>query len=341
MNLKTIASMLKGGKLPLLLRFKGLFNNFYKVSFLASMINTTFMEQFTKGLVTIEDLAKKFPQTSTTQNAVEAWLNLGVQLGVIKKTDAGFSLCGFMAKTLAKHDNGAIRALVREVADLHHLYIMQTPAKLEQGIEWKPSDQHAEYGDLIARSSQTLEPFLFETIDRIFPKSDDIRLLEVGCGNAGYIIYAARRHSKLNAVGLELNEHVAENARTNIQARNLQNRVDILVEDIRDFQTDEQFDVLTLYNNIYYFPVQNRIDLLRHAKKLLKPNGRILLTTGCQNGGIEFELVNLIHASTNGWGRLPDKDEMLNQMTAAGFERNTATNLLPGNKYYAFVGHHP
>jgi cyclopropane fatty-acyl-phospholipid synthase-like methyltransferase len=179
---------------------------------------------------------------------------------------------------------------------------------------------------------------LFEIIDRVFPKSDDIRLLEVGCGNAGYIIYAASRHSKLNAVGLELDAHVAENARNNIQARNLQHRVDILVEDIRNFQTQKRFDVLTLYNNIYYFPVEERVELLRHAKNLLKPDGRILLTTGCQNGGIEFELVNLIHASTNGWGRLPDKDEMLQQMTTAGFENNTATNLLPGNKYYAFVG---
>ena len=329
--------MLKGGKLPLLLRFKGLFNNFYKVSFLASMIDTAFMEQLAQGPVSLEDLTKKFPQTPTTRNAIEAWLSLGVQLGVIKKSDSGFSLCGFIAKTLANPENGAIRALVREVADLHHLYIMQTPAKLEQGVEWQPSDQHKEYGELIARSSQTLEPFLFEIIDRVFPKQEAISLLEVGCGNAGYIIYAAKRHSKLNAVGLELDSDVAKTAQDNIQARNLQDRVKILVEDIRNFETQEQFDVLTLYNNIYYFPVEDRIELLRHAKKLLKPNGRILLTTGCQNGGIEFELVNLIHASTNGWGRLPDKEEMLEQMTTAGFERNTATNLLPGNKYYAFV----
>ncbi len=69
-----------------------------------------------------------------------------------------------------------------------------------------------------------------------------------------------------------------------------------------------------------------------------KPSGRILLTTGCRNGSIEFELVNLIHAATKGWGRLPDKGEMLQQLLVAGFERNCATDLIPGNKYYAYTG---
>ena len=341
MNLKTVALMLKGGKLPLLLRFKGLFTSFYKVSFLASMTDTVFMEQLLKGPVSIEDLVKKFPQTSTTRGATEAWLSLGVKSGVLKKSKAGYSLRGFMAKKLAKPENGAIRALVREAAELHHIYIMQTPAKLEQGIEWQPADQHSQYGDLIARSSQTLEPFLFEIIDRIFPKSDDIRLLDVGCGNAEYIIYAAGRHKRLHAVGLELDAQVAKTARANIEAKNLKNHINIMVKDVRNFKTDELFDIVTLYNNIYYFMIKDRVDLLKHLKRFLKPGGRILLTTGCSGGGIEFEPVNLIHASTKGWGRIPDKDEMLRQMEEAGFEQNHAVNLLllPGNKYYAFIGY--
>ena len=186
-----------------------------------------------------------------------------------------------------------------------------------------------------------MKPFLFEIIDRIFPESDALCLLEVGCGYAGYIIYAANRHKSLNAVGLELDADVAKTARGNIEARSLQDRVKIMVEDVRNYRSDGLFDVLTLYNNIYYFPVEERVALFKHLRSLLKPGGRILLTTGCLDGGIEFELVNLIHSSTRGWGRLPDKTEMLQQMESAGFERNCATSLLPGNKYYAFVGFNP
>ena len=87
--------------------------------------------------------------------------------------------------------------------------------------------------------------------------------------------------------------------------------------------------------------LEDRIQLLRHLRSLLRPNGRILLTTGCMDGGIEFELVNLIHATTKGWGRLPYKDEMLRQLSEAGFERNFSVSLIPGDRYYAFVGYRP
>jgi 4-hydroxy-2,2'-bipyrrole-5-carbaldehyde O-methyltransferase len=341
MKLKTVASLIKSGQLLLLLRCKSLFTNFYRISFLASMADRIILEQLARGPVSIENLTKHFTNNPSIKHATEAWLNLGIQLGVVTKDDRGYSLRGFLAKKLAASQNDAIRALVREVASLHHLYIMETPEKLEKGALWNPDEQHREYGDIIARSSQTLEPFLFEVIDRFFPGPGDIRLLEVGCGNAGYIMYAAQKNSELNAVGLELDSHVAETANTNIQARGMQDRIKIKIADVRNYQAHEKFDVLTLYNNIYYFPVEGRIDLLTHLLSLLKPNGRLLLTTGCMNGGIEFELVNLIHATTKGWGRLPYKDEMVQQLSAAGFERNSATSLIPGDQYYAFIGHRP
>lgn len=341
MKLKTLAILIKSGQLLLLLRLKSLFTNFYHISFLASMADSVMLKQLARGPVSIENLTESVSKNPSMRSAVEAWLNLGLQLGLVKKDKKGYSLRGFLAKKLAAPENDAIRALVQEVASLHHLYIMETPEKLEKGDLWNPDEQHREYGDVIARSSQTLEPFLFEVIDRFFPGPGDIRLLEVGCGNAGYIIYAADRHSRLNAVGLELDSHVAEVANSNIRDRGMQDRINIEVADVRNYKAVEQFDVLTLYNNIYYFPLEERIDLLTHLHQLLKPNGRILLTTGCMNGGIEFELVNLIHATTKGWGRLPYKNEMLQQLAEAGFERNSAKSLIPGDQYYAFVGYKP
>lgn len=341
MNIKTAASLIKGGKLLVLLGFKSLFTHFYRLSFYAAMADTAIFKQLAKGPVRIENLNGGFSKSPALRDATEAWLGLGVHLGLLKKNDAGYSLRGFLAKKLADPENDAIRALVREVAGLHHLYITQTPAKLEQGLLWDSAGPHSEYGDIIARSSRSLEPFLFEVIDRFFTQSAAMRLLEVGCGYGGYIIYAAKRRKDLTAVGLELDDHVAEAARNNVETRGLRDRVKIMIADVRDFQTDDLFDMVTLYNNIYYFPVEARVELLKHLRSLLKPNGQLILTTGCANGGIEFELVNLIHSTTKGWGRLPDKDEMLRQFSEAGFERNSATGLIPGNNYCAFTGYRP
>jgi len=341
MRLKTLASLLNGGRMFMLLRLKGMFMSFYRLSFLASIADSVILEKLSHGPVSARSLSEGFGQDTCLLSATEAWLGLGVRLGLFRKSGAGYSLRGFLARRLAASSNDAVRALIREVAGLHHLYIIQTPVKLQQGMSWDPIGPHREYGDLIARSSRALEPFLFEMIDRVFPKSGSVRLLEVGCGHAGYIAYAAERNKELRAVGLELDPHVAEKAKDAVQARGLAGRVEIAVKDVRDYQSRDLFDILTLYNNIYYFPVKERVGLLTYLKTLLKPEGRIVLTTGCRNGSIEFELVNLIHASTSGWGRLPDKGEMLQQLAEAGFDRPSAISLLPGNSYYAFTGYRP
>jgi len=341
MKLKTFASLMKGGKTPVLLRFKLMFSSFYRLSFFASMVDTVILERLSRGPVTATNLLGESGNDPSLRHAMESWLGLGVRLGILKKDDKGYSLRGFLAKRLARPENDAIRALLREVASLHHFYIMQTPARLAQNDIWNASDQYDEHGDLVARSSRNLEPFLFECIDRFFPEFGPGRLLEVGCGHAGYIMYVLDRNREFSAIGLELDPQVAESARTAVKARGFDDRVRIMVQDVREFRAQEQFDILTLFNNIYYFPVEERINLLKHLKGLLKPNGRIVITTGCVNGSIEFELVNLIHASTRGWGRLPDKEEMLHQMFEAGFEHNSAIDLLPGNKYYAFTGCRP
>ena len=339
MKLKTAAALMKGGGLPLLLYFKPLFTVFYRVCFLASLADSVYMERLLRGPVTLDSLTGAPGQEPCHRQALEAWLGLGVRLGVLKKEAGGYRLRGFVARKLACPENDALRALVREVAGLHHLYILHTPEKLAQCRLWDPKEQHRAYGDIIARSSRSLEPFLFEVIDRIFPNAGTVRLLEVGCGHAGYMMYAAARNKDLKGIGLELDAHVAEMARGAIQSRGLEDRIEILTQDVRAYGAQEPFDIITLYNNIYYFPVEERRSLLELLSGLLKPGGRLVLTTGCTNGGIEFELVNVIHAATRGWGRLPHKDELLRQLDAAGFERISALRLVPGDEYYAFIGY--
>lgn len=341
MKLTTIASLTRNGKLITLLILKHMFTGFYRLSFIASMAGGTLLEKLRRGPVRIEDLAGTSPNDTALRDAAAAWLELGVSLGVLKKHDEAYSLRGFLAKKLADAANDAPLALVSEVAGLHHLYITQTPEMLERGRLWDPAGPHREYGDIIARSSRSLEPFIFELIDRVFPDSGPVRLLEVGCGNAGYILHAAGRNAELRAVGLELDRHVAETAGRAVMEAGLQDRITIRTADVREYRGPGAFDVVTLYNNIYYFPVEERVALSAHLRDLLNPNGMIVITTGCMNGGIEFELVNLIHATTKGWGRLPHRDEMLRQLSEAGFERNSARNLLPGNGYYAFIGYKP
>ncbi len=202
-------------------------------------------------------------------------------------------------------------------------------------------DFHEHDGSLVARSSRTLEPFVLEAIDSFFPPTGPQRLLEVGCGTAVYIKYAAHINPGLTAVGLELQRDVVDLAKENIARWGLNERVTIEFKDIRDYSSPTGFDVVSLHNNIYYFDVNERIDLFSKVNRLLNPSGLILVTTGCTGGSPIIEMLNLWSVTTKGYGRLPSVDEIKQQLQAAGFAEIRSTRLIPGDQYHAFAGFKP
>ena len=181
-----------------------------------------------------------------------------------------------------------------------------------------------------------MEAFQTEAIDRFFPASGDASLLEIGCGSGFYIKYAANRNPSLVALGLELQPNVADVARRNIAEWGLQGRVRIEVGDIRLKAPNERFNIVTLYNNIYYFPVESRVSLLQHIRQFIKPRGFLLLITCCQGGSLGVEVLNLWGAATLSGGRLPGKQELISQLNRAGFQDVQTLRLIPGEGLFAF-----
>ena len=181
-----------------------------------------------------------------------------------------------------------------------------------------------------------LEAFQVEAIQRAFPEQGTLRLLEIGCGSGVYLRYAAMRNPMLTAIGLELQPAVAEMARTNLRNWGLEDRVIVEAGDFRAKASGEQFDIATLYNNIYYFPVEERVALLERIRSFLKPGGFLLLTTCCRGGSLGAEPLNLWGAATKSAGRLPAEKEMVSQLRQAGYATVKSRNLLPGDRFMSF-----
>lgn len=137
-------------------------------------------------------------------------------------------------------------------------------------------------------------------------------------------------------MGIELQANVAELARSNIQQWGLESRVAIEVDDVRPRPAMPEFEVVTMYNNIYYFRVEERVSLLAHFRKFIKPGGFLLLTTCCQGGNCGMEVPNLWGAATAAAGRLPSVAEMQRQLSEAGYGSIDAMGLIPGDSFYAF-----
>ena len=190
----------------------------------------------------------------------------------------------------------------------------------------------------MARSSRLVEPFVCEAIDDVVPRAGPVRLLEIGCGSAVYIRHAAGRNPELTALGLELQPEVAALAAENVSAWGLARRVAIEAGDVMARAAEAAFDLATLHNNIYYFPVEDRVRVLRHVRAFVRPGGRLLLTTLCQGKGAGVDILDLWASMTEGCGRLPGRAELIAQLGDAGLEAIEARSLIPGQSFHAFVG---
>jgi hypothetical protein len=115
-------------------------------------------------------------------------------------------------------------------------------------------------------------------------------------------------------------------------------RVTIEARDVRAYAAPAAFDLVFLLNNLNYFPLEGRVDVLRHVRGLVRPGGRVLVTIGCA-GSEATDLLNLWGATTTGCSPLPTPDEMVGQLRAAGFDPVRRRSLIPGYGYLAFVGH--
>src|SRR5262249_51757694 len=122
----------------------------------------------------------------------------------------------------------------------------------------------------------------------------------------------------------------------NVRAWGLANRVRIEQGDVLQRASRGDFDLATLHNNVYYFPVDRRVPLLAHVRSFLRPHGCLLLTTACQGGRPTPQPPNLWAALTAGCGRLPGRDELTTQLEGAGFTAVRAWRLIPMESFYAF-----
>lgn len=332
MSIKPLFKLMRNHQLLALTGSKALLKPFYQLNYLVAAKESGVLELLVNAPKGFEQLAEVYCRDEKAREALGAWLGLGVRLGYLRLDGRGYALKG-LAKRLALPQNDAAIALLQEASGLHSKLISQTLRKLRNGKLWKLEDQD---GEIVARSSRIMEAFQTEAIDRFFPSSGIASLLEIGCGSGFYIKYAADRNPSLTAVGLELQPTVAEAARRNISEWGLAGRVRIEAGDIWLKAPDECFSMVTLYNNIYYFPVEGRVSLLEHVRRFIKPGGFLLLITCCQGGSLAVEVLNLWGAATLSGGRLPNKKELVSQLRQSGFQNVQTVRLAPGEELFAF-----
>lgn len=330
--------MLCGGQLSILWSLTRVSRMYHRVAFIASGLNSGFLQQLAHGPIAFDKLASELHIAPTMHEGLKTWLQAGIALGELDSKSAGYCIKGKLSRTLTEQKHDAAAAFFEELAYLHNTLITQAPERPRQGQSFTLKDQNA---SMIARSSRLAEPIICEALAEMIPKRGPVRLLEIGCGAAGYIRYAALRNTELTALGVELQADAAALATANVSQWNLGARISIELGDIRSKTPDASFDLVTLHQNIYYFPVHERTNLLHHIRSFTKTEGQLLLTSICQGGGSTAAVLDLWGAITAGCGRIPAPKELIAQIEEAGFVNVTAKRMIPGESFYTFTGTNP
>jgi len=333
MKLKTAANVLRDAR-PLS-RLTRLSSAAFQLSFLCAAFESGLLRALRDNPMTLDRIAERFAPNPATRDALRSWLDLGVAAKVLGESRGRYRIRSSLAKYITDPQNDGAAGFVEEAVMMDTPAIARMPSLLKRGGLFKLSDQMPE---VVARSSRIVEPFVFDALDSLVPRRGTFRLLDIGCGSGTYIRHAADRNPDLTALGVDLQPAAAAFARDNLSNWGVGARATVETGDIRDRTPGAEFDLAMLNNNIYYFPVDERVALIRHLAGFLKPGGMLLITSPCLGGNVFYAILDLWSAGTEGCGRLPRRDELLAQLRDAGMLDCRARSIIPGG-YYAFTAH--
>ena len=158
------------------------------------------------------------------------------------------------------------------------------------------------------------------------------RLLDIGCGWGGLILWAAE-HYAVHATGITLSESQAEHVRGEVARRGLADRVEVKLMDYRDVSEDEGFDKVASVG-MFEHVGRNKLDgYFAKISRLLKPGGLVMnhgiTAVDPEGAGLGSGISEFIDEYVFPGGELVHVGRVLDAASRAGLEVVDAENLRP------------
>jgi SAM-dependent methyltransferase len=305
-----------------------------RAAFVAALLSSGLAHALAAATRSLEEIAACVGCPPARKDALAAWLALGIELKVLRGGEGGYGVRSRTVKALVKASNDSLAAMAQCVP-IEEQIVVEALDRIRGDSTLSHDDR---YSALVARLSRQLEPFALSRLESLIPQRGAFRIVDVGCGSAGYLKHLAEHNPALSGVGLERIPAVVEQARANVRDWQLDNRIRIVAGGVESLATEPTFDLALLNLVIHYTPAAERIALLRCVHALLGPGGLIFITNPVRRAGTGFELLQLWALLTEGCGPIPDSDEIEQSLRHAGFDAIRRAALIPGSGFVAFWG---
>jgi SAM-dependent methyltransferase len=266
---------------------------------------------------------------------LDALLDVGLAVGELSCKGGRYAVKGRRARSLIGDLGDPLAALVQANVTCYNSVYRNVTDRLRGA---PPGEYLEEIGDLVARVSKLAEPYVRKFIKRAVAGRGRMRILDVGCGSGVYLKAAHEVNSEATGVGIDMDGAVVEQARRNLERWRLTDKFEVMVADIQVPPGDlaGPFDLITLYNVIYYIPLGERVSLFRSLGSLLTSGSTLAIVTSTQSQGRDLFAANLNVATSSTVGNtpLPALGELTDQLAGAGFTDVTTTRLVARSTFY-------
>ena len=337
MSIKSMLSAWRIIKIPGLRPIMRDWLPFLRIHFLYTALESGLLQALQIGS-TREELIKKIGVQRP--ELIDALLDMGLSLKELALRNGIFSLKGKRSKVLASHNGDALAAMVQANVTYYNAAYRHFADRMHGA---PLGNDLSAIGETVARFSKLGEPILNSFIKSLVPSSGPFRILDVGCGSGFVFKSAWQANAEASGTGIDTDDKVVTQAWDNLEKWGLQNRFSILAGDIRSHTNELQggFDLITAFNLIYYFPLDERAEFFSLLHSLLSANGCLALVNNFQSKGRDVGAANLniVNCSLNNLTALPNLEAIKSQLTDCGFTRIEVTRFMPRNEFYGITAY--
>ncbi len=337
MNIRYAFSFLRIMKIPGLFSIMQDWQAFIRMHFVFAAYETGLLDALKRPCnrdTLIQKLYVKRP------DLLDALLEVGIACKELALKNEMFHLRGKRSKAIAGAHGDMLAAMVQgNVTYYSDAY--RNAAKRIRGGEL--GDDLSEIGSVVARFSKIAEPIIKNFIAAVSTAKNPLRVLDVGCGSGVHLQSVYNINRNATGVGLDIDGAVVQQAKDNIISWGLKDRFDIFQGDIRHppAGVTGPFDLITLYNILYYFHEEDRLELLKNLRSLLAPHGIIAVAMNCRSRGKDLGAANLnmVNCSLKGLTPLPDLNDITSCLLECGFGKTVVHSFMPGSTFYGIVAY--
>ncbi|MFC1950935.1 class I SAM-dependent methyltransferase [Chloroflexota bacterium] len=269
---------------------------------------------------------------------LDALLNVGLSIKELKVKRNVYSIKGKRSKSMLGRSSDVLRALVEANVTYYASSYRNFNERMRgatKGDELKVS------GDVIARLSELGAPLIRLFVKDLVKGGDVVRILEVGCGEGIYLKAAYDANPNATGIGVDIDPDVVDHAKRNIKNWVISDRFSVICGDIFNPppELSGKYDLITLYNIVYYFDEKMRMALFSLLKEMLARGGALAITSSTYDPGSDVFSANLNMATSSmqGLSPLPGVDDLMLQLMRVGFGNVKAERIMRGSSEYGIV----